>query len=105
MMSPRQWCSFQVSVLMSGTIRFVIYIFYCIEGGLFLLLVPWSHLWLKNLFFAHIPILKLLGSHTITRGLVSGIGVALLLHGAEELVSATILSLSRRTDRSREDQS
>ena len=55
-------------VFMSGTVRFVIYIFYCVEGGLFLLLVTWSHLWLKNLFFAYSDILKTLGSHTITRG-------------------------------------
>jgi len=86
------------SSFLRDSVRFLVYVFYCIEGGLFLLLTPWSALWSQNFFFERVPLLGALASFAVVRGLVSGLGLALLLHGVEEIVAAT----QRTRHRSRE---
>ena len=80
------------------SMRFGLYLFYCIEGGLFLVLVPWSPLWDQLFYFRRLGWLGSAGRHGLARGLVSGVGVALLLHGAWELASAAVRILRARRD-------
>jgi hypothetical protein len=54
------------------------YLLYCVEAGIFLLMVPWSALWVRN-SMAQAP---LMGEYLMMgqiRGAVSGFGFLLLL--------------------------
>ena len=62
-------------------LRFLVYVLYCLEGGVFLTLAPWSALWKSNYFFQLLPLLGTIGLHPVARGLVSAVGVLLFLHG------------------------
>lgn len=51
------------------------FIFFCLELGLFLLLLPWSRLWEQNYFLFRYPMLApYLLAHPV-RGLISGVGL------------------------------
>jgi hypothetical protein len=63
-----------------------LYLLYCVEAGIFLLLVPWSPVWLHN-YFAQMPVLRpILGSGYV-RGAISAIGVLHLAVAARDLVA------------------
>ncbi len=60
----------------------VLYILYCVEIGMFLLVVPWSEVWESNLWarpktplMAYFPLLRPLYVNHYVRGAVSGLGV------------------------------
>ena len=84
-MSPHSWAT----LFVRDSVRFLIYILYCVEGGLFLMVVPWIGLWERNWFFDAFPLIAAVGLHPVSRGLVSGLGLALLLHGIAELARLT----------------
>jgi hypothetical protein len=77
-------------LLLRDTLRFLLYVLYCVEGGLFLTIVPWTWMWPQNYFFARFPWLGEVGMRPVTRGLVSGLGVALALHGASEILRSAL---------------
>ena len=52
-----------------------LYILYCVEIGMFLLVVPWSEVWERNLLVAYVPLLRPLYVNPFFRGAVSGLGV------------------------------
>ncbi len=52
-----------------------LYILYCVEIGMFLLVVPWSEVWERNLLVAYVPLLRPLYVSHFFRGAVSGLGV------------------------------
>ncbi len=52
-----------------------LYILYCVEIGMFLLVVPWSEVWESNLLMAYFPLLRPLYVNHYVRGAVSGLGV------------------------------
>jgi hypothetical protein len=58
-----------------------LYLLYCVEAGVFLLLAPWSLLWIHS-YFAQIPGLRELLLSGYLRGAVSGFGAILLMTGA-----------------------
>ena len=61
-----------------------LYLLYCVEAGIFLLLVPWSPVWIHN-YFAQTPVLRpILGSGYL-RGAVSALGLLHLAAGAADL--------------------
>ena len=63
-----------------------LYLLYCVEAGIFLLLVPWSPVWIHN-YFAQIPVLRpILGSGYL-RGAVSALGLLHLAVAARDLVA------------------
>lgn len=64
---------------MRSWIRFF-YLLYCVEAGVFLVLAPWSLLWLHS-YYAQIPVLRGLLLSGYLRGGVSAIGVLMLLVG------------------------
>jgi len=58
-----------------------LYLLYCVEAGVFLLLAPWSLLWVHS-YFAQAPSLRGLLLSGYLRGAVSAIGAILLMAGA-----------------------
>ena len=57
---------------------------YAISGGIFLLIVPWTKWWERNLFLYLIPFLRMVFLHTFFRGAASILGLILLLMGIVE---------------------
>ena len=59
---------------------------YCIEAGLFFLIVPWTVIWTLNpLLHSNIAI-GIWADNPFVRGFVSGIGVLHLILGVRDLV-------------------
>lgn len=63
----------------------LLFVFYCIEAGVFFAIVPWTAFWRGNNFLHSTPLLSLLSDNDFIRGLVSGFGVAHLVVGFHEL--------------------
>ncbi len=56
-------------------IQTVIFILFCLEMGLVLMLFPWSSMWDRNYFFTLAPHWARLFSSSYLRGAISGVGV------------------------------
>jgi len=63
----------------------ILYIAYCIDGGIFLIIAPWFPFWQQNIFLYHFPILRYIFNNFYIRGAISGIGLVLLGIGVKEL--------------------
>lgn len=72
----------------------LLFVFYCIEAGVFFAIVPWTAFWRANNLLHATPVLTALADNDFVRGLVSGFGVAHLVVGIHEL--ATLLRRSGR---------
>ena len=70
---------------MFNKLFFVIYVLYCLEVGVFLIVFPWMQLWGENLLLVYYPFLKVVFLNNFFRGAVSGLGVANLILGAWEV--------------------
>ena len=70
--------------------RFGLFVLYCVEGGILLMLAPWTAAWEDLFFFRRWRLLHELGLHNVTRGVVSGIGASLFLLGVWELINAAL---------------
>lgn len=57
----------------------VLFVFYCLEAGVFLLLAPWSPAWDRNFVRLGIAPVSQLLLHSWFRGAVSGFGAVHLL--------------------------
>jgi hypothetical protein len=53
----------------------IVFIAFCLELGLFLLVFPWSPLWDRNFFSALAPVWRQYWDNAYLRGAVSGLGV------------------------------
>ena len=58
----------------------VVFITFCLEIGLFLLIFPWTEYWDGNYFSSLLPQLRDYWNNMYVRGAVSGLGVVNLLH-------------------------
>ena len=54
----------------------ILYILFCFELGVFLLILPWVSLWTHNYFVAECPWFSSLALNHFTRGAISGLGLA-----------------------------
>ena len=70
---------------MVNRILFVIYMLYCFEVGLFLLIFPWLNLWDQNSLLTHLPEIRPIVLSNYFRGAVSGLGIANLVLGVVEV--------------------
>ena len=70
---------------MLAKLLFGIYVLYCFEVGLFLIVFPWMEFWQQNLLLDYVPVLKTLILNNFFRGAVTGLGIANLILGAWEL--------------------
>lgn len=60
---------------MINKILVLVFILFCFELGLFLVIFPWSSYWEKNYFLYYLPALRDLILNNYFRGAVSGLGV------------------------------
>lgn len=65
----------------SKRVVLVIYILLCIEIGTFLLVMPWSAIWDRNLLLDHFPRLRAFYLSSYLRGAISGLGLVNLWLG------------------------
>ncbi len=54
----------------------VIYIIFCFETGVFLLVLPWVSLWGRNFFVGEYPWISAIAMNYFVRGAISGLGIA-----------------------------
>lgn len=59
----------------------VVLVLFCLELGLFLVLLPWSSIWERNYFLHRYPALAPWLLHPFARGAISGLGFADILLG------------------------
>ena len=64
---------------------FVVYVLYCLEVGIFLVIYPWIISWEQNFLLYQFPLLKGLFLNFFFRGAVSGLGIANIILGAWEV--------------------
>jgi len=69
---------------------------YCLEAGLFFLIVPWTRLWTLNPLLHHDAAMTLIAGNPFVRGLVSGFGVVHLIIGIRDIIE---ISQARRQGR------
>ena len=62
----------------------LLFTLFCLEVGLVLFLLPWTHLWDNNYLFNVTPKLKNLWLSAYLRGAVSGVGLINLWIGLDE---------------------
>jgi hypothetical protein len=53
----------------------VVYVFFCFEIGVFLVLFPWLEMWDRNYFAGFVPFWPELWNNPYFRGAVSGLGL------------------------------
>ena len=70
---------------MVNKVLFVIYVLYCLEVGIFLLVYPWMRLWDQNFLLQYSSYLRVVLLNDFFRGAVSGLGIANLILGAWEV--------------------
>ena len=59
---------------------------YCLEAGLFFLIVPWTVIWTLNpLLHGHLSV-GMIADNPFVRGFVSGVGLLHLIVGVRDLV-------------------
>jgi hypothetical protein len=69
---------------------------YCLEAGLFFIVVPWTRVWTHNpLLHAHAT-MALLAANPFLRGFVSGVGVVHIMIGVKDIMR---INAERRNER------
>lgn len=63
----------------------ILFVLYCVEAGVFLLLTPWSPRWEQSLIELPATGLTLFLLHPAVRGAISGFGLVHLIWGAHDL--------------------
>ena len=53
----------------------VVFVLFCLEVGIILIVLPWTRLWTDNALLASFPAIKEFLSYNFVRGLVSGFGL------------------------------
>jgi hypothetical protein len=54
----------------------ILYIIFCFEMGIFLVVLPWLSVWSRNFFVGHYPLVSTIALNYFVRGAVSGLGLA-----------------------------
>ena len=70
---------------MASKLFFSIYVLYCFEVGLFLVVFPWMEFWTDNPVLFNYPFLKPLFLNNFFRGAVAGLGLANIVLGVWEI--------------------
>lgn len=65
----------------------VVYVLFCIELGLVLVVLPWLPLWSDNGLIAHLPSVKRILEHGFLRGAISGLGIIDIWLGISEAIN------------------
>jgi hypothetical protein len=73
----------------------LLFIVFCLEVGVVLLVFPWSEYWDNNFFSNTIPVFRNLWDNAYVRGAVSGLGVVNIYISFSELFRLRRFSKSR----------
>jgi len=65
----------------------IVYVVFCLQLGIMLIVLPWSDPWTNNNLLAHWPTLRHLWEHGFFRGAISGLGFLDLWLGISEAVN------------------
>jgi hypothetical protein len=76
----------------------IFFTLYCVEAGLFFLIVPWTRMWTLNPLLHSSETLSLLAVNPFLRGFVSGFGVVHLMIAAKDLIRITQARRQGRVD-------
>ena len=80
----RAWIG-TIARVRSGRAFRILFILYCVEAGVFLILAPWTANWDRTLIQLPFGWARDLVLHPFTRGAVSGFGLVHLLWGTHDL--------------------
>src|SRR3974390_3876429 len=75
---PRRWLQ---------RLWLVVFVLFCLEVGIILIVLPWTRLWTDNALLASFPAIKEFLSYNFVRGLGSGFALARGSVGVGEAVS------------------
>jgi hypothetical protein len=64
----------------------VVFIIYCFEVGIFLVLLPWFSIWENNVLVHRYPMIRSIALNGYTRGAVTGLGLSNIVLGVLEIV-------------------
>ncbi len=81
---------------MLSKLLFGIYVFYCFEVGLFLVVFPWMDFWGQNALLYYFPAIRPIFLNDFFRGAISGLGFANLILGVSEIASVWTRSRAAR---------
>ena len=59
---------------------------YCLEAGLFFLVVPWTRVWTLNSLLHDHSTLAVMAANPFVRGFISGLGVVHILVGIRDIL-------------------
>lgn len=65
----------------------IVYVVFCLQLGIGLIVLPWSEAWSNNNLLSHWPMLRQFWEHPFFRGAVSGVGFLDLWLGISEAVN------------------
>jgi hypothetical protein len=68
---------------MSLTLFFALY---CLEAGLFFLIVPWTMIWTLNPLLHHNVVVGMWADNPFVRGFISGLGLLHLIVGIRDVL-------------------
>ena len=69
---------------------------YCLEAGIFFVVVPWTRVWTMNPLLQTSPTVAMIAANPFVRGFVTGFGVVHLLIGVKDIVR---IAAARRAGR------
>lgn len=72
-------------------LKLLIYLIYCCEAGLFLIIAPWHSLWDTNVFFDLVPGARDILLSGWARGAISGLGVLHLMLFVADLINLRLV--------------
>jgi hypothetical protein len=72
---------------MRWTANRLLFVLYCVEVGVFLLIAPWSPSWDRAVIHLPLPVLHSVYLHPLFRGAVTGFGFVHIVWGAHDLES------------------
>ncbi len=71
---------------------------YCLEAGLFFVVVPWTRVWTMNPLFQSHTTVALYAANPFVRGFVSGFGVVHILIGVKDIMRLTAARRAGRAE-------
>ena len=74
----------------------VVFLLYCLEAGVFFVLLPWTRFWLTHPLLNYNEPISAFATNAYLRGFVSGFGLLHILVGLRELV---VVLQNRRASR------
>jgi hypothetical protein len=71
----------------AARLSLVVFVLFCLELGLVLAVLPWTHIWTENNLLMNYPRLRVLAANPFVRGVFSGLGLIDLWIGIWEVIA------------------